>query len=112
MPESKLDAYDPDLGDEFDVDQPNLAPDDQEWDGQKYIDIGLPAGLFLLYDVEHDVADGPFDGRDFVRDDETGAYYTQTEGRPFILRVIRQLEEQIWSVDGSGHVFHYTLLTA
>lgn len=91
---------------------PNLAPEDGSWDGEMYLDAGLPQKPFLLQDVENLAnIDGPFDGRDFVRDEETGTLYASTDGRPMFLRVIRQVDDEIWTVDGGGNVFHYQLVT-
>jgi hypothetical protein len=85
-----------------------LVPDD--YDGGNFIHPELGSNQFNLTDADGNV-DGPFDPNDFISD-EDGVTYAQTEGRGVFLRVVHQEGNHLWSLDGAGKLWKYTMAAA
>lgn len=75
---------------------------------RKYRKPKLPTRWFVLVD-DSGADDGPFRPRDFAHMGD-GVWVAQTEGHPVFLRIKRQKDNEIWSEDGAGKLWHYRIV--
>lgn len=78
------------------------------WDD--FIEVKLPDRFLLQDDAGN--TEGEYHWRDFDRDEFTGAYVCQTEGRLLILRVLSAFDydRDLRVLDGDGRLWRYRVL--
>jgi hypothetical protein len=104
------------LPDQFESDE--ITDDDVASNGVPPIDP-LDMGPYEEYDWPEDfiirddsgAVEGPFRGDWFSRDEETGAYAVQTEGRALFFRIEQVVDPfTLLAVDGSGRLWRYHII--
>jgi len=69
----------------------------------------FPPGDFTIIDNEGN-EDGVFNASMFSRDPRDNSYACQAGGRPLFLRVVRQRNFTITTIDGAGQRWEYTMV--
>lgn len=105
----------PDALDTHEYDASPDRPDDYDAplavDGaDDFLEVKLPKEFVIVDDSG--AAEGIYYAADFDRDEETGAYLCQTEGRLLILRVVEAFDNDtvLHCVDGGGRLWRYRLV--
>lgn len=96
--------------DELEAERSPLEPDDGPGELGPYLAVKLPPVFWLGDDSGGE--DGPFRGKDFVRDPETGVYVSSTDGHVVYLRVVATDDDDrvLYCLDGGGQLWRYRVL--